>query len=159
MVTEDRIRELAAAGMFAADIARETGVSRQRIHQIAKRAGITLLRWTPRLRNPAPSPTPRVVTGGICGPINQTIAGTIAEMLVAADLLARGWQVFLPAVRLNIGHDLVATRGSEVMTIEVRSATRRKTTGVIMRPTKANCPSTHYAWVLTGEPVVYSPDI
>lgn len=153
----DQVRRLTARGLAASTIAAELGVSRQRVYQIAKNAGIRLAPPPPRGPSRPIIPISRVITGGVPVPINASIAGTIAELLVAADLLARGWQPYVPAARHG-GHDLIAYRATDLATIEVRSGYRNRTGRVIYNKSPRDN-STHYAVVITGEPVLYDPPL
>ena len=154
----DRVRDLAAAGYTARQIALELGVSRQRVYQIADAEGVSLPRANaPDTPRRGTVPKPRVITGGIEQPINHTTAGTISELLAAADLLARGWQVYMPVVRAR-GHDLIAVNGGKVVTVEVRSA-KRNAEGNLVYNRSARDRSQAYALVLTGEPVQFRPSV
>ena len=156
MTTVEQVKELASRGLSASEISNAVGVSRQRVYAVAKANGITFPR-----RDAggcvAPSPRPRVLTGGVQVAISTSVAGTIAELLVAADLMARGWQVFMP-IRSSKGHDIVAACASELTTIEVRSA-HRNAGGHVIYSRKADNVSDRYALVVTGEPVIYTPDL
>src|SRR5690348_11864141 len=111
---DERIRELASMGVSASAIAVELHISRQRVYQIAGRAGVKF-GYPPD----AQVCRPHLLTGGIAQPLNSSVTGKVSELLVAADLLARGWQVFLPVIATK-GHDLVATHRDRVITIEAR---------------------------------------
>lgn len=151
MTTEDRVRELAACGMTASQIARELGVSRQRISQITRLRGIK----TQRGFHSAP-PLPKIKTGGVNIEINRTAAGSICELLVAADLTARGFLVYMP-IKWSRGFDLIAMRDGKPTTVEVKSGNRRGKSICYSRSTGHN-PDV-FAIVITGEPVVYEPPI
>ena len=114
MSNEIKIREMSERGLSCAEAAREIGISRQRVHQIAKTIGVTFpdKRMLPR-QFPVPAPKSRVITGGVDTPINHTVAGTICELLVAADLMARGYQVFLPVIPSK-GHDIMSGQGRKL---------------------------------------------
>lgn len=155
MSKDMEIKSLANSGMGAAAIASRLGITRARVYQIAKRAGVSFPRQT-SLRVPV-KPRARVMTGGVSAPINASVAGTIAELLVAADLMARGWQVFMPLIASK-GHDLIAAKADRLITVEVRSA-YRNSAGRLIYARKPDCSSSHYAAVITGEPVHYDPDI
>lgn len=158
MSTADKVRQLAESGAWASAIATELGVSRQHVYQVARRHKIDLPQnMTPRVFTPRRSPQPRIQTGGIMAKVNHSVAGTISELLVAADLMARGWQVFLPVIASR-GHDVIATKDGKIATFEVRSA-HRNATGTIKFARKADCLSDYYGLVITGEPVAYEPDI
>ncbi len=148
----DDVGELAATGSTAREIAGKLGISRARVYQIAKANNITL----PAAGWPSGPSVARVVTGGIAAPINETTAGTIAEILVMADLLARGWQVYMPVVR-HRGYDLIATNDGRIVTVEVRSA-KRGVGGALRFQKQPNDKSDVYALVVTGETVEYLPE-
>lgn len=132
----ETIRALSQDGLTAGQIAERASVSRQWVHQTAKKNGIPLPRaWRHQ----------------------STVAGTVAELLAGADLLARGWQIYLPAFRTG-GHDLLATAGDKIISIEVRSA-HRDHKGAIHFARRPNDKSSHYALVIKGEPIVYRPEL
>lgn len=158
MKTEDQIREMAATGMWASAIADELQVSRQYVHQVAKRLGISLPRGATRRVPPGSGLVkPRIQTGGIAAKVNHSVAGSIAELLVAADLMARGWRVFMPVLSSQ-GHDIIAVKDGEIRTFEVRSA-HRNAAGALKYMKKADCESHYYGLVVTGEPVAYDPEL
>lgn len=155
----EKIIELIGAGKWASAISDELGVSRQYVYQVAERNGLEVPR-NQQPREPGSAhrnPKPRLITGGVPVAINHSVAGTISELLVAADLMARGWQVFLPVIPSK-GHDVIASNGQRLLTVEVRSA-HRNSSGVVKYTKKADCQSDVYGIVITGEPVVYEPDI
>lgn len=158
MSTVDKVRELAASGKWASAIADDLGISRQRVHQIAKAHQIELpVNRAPRDTAKRRPPVARIQTGGVLAPINHSVAGTISELLVAADLMARGWQVFMPIIASK-GHDLIAVKDGRIATFEVRSA-HRNANGVVKYAKQAGCTSEFYGLVVTGEPVTYVPDL
>ena len=151
MIDKKQIVSLADQGFTCARIATELGVSRQRIHQLAQKLGL-------KLRKDAASPVPRILTIGVIAPCSHRIAGYVAELLAAADLMARGWEVFLPALASR-GHDIVCRKsGGPFVTIEVRSATRVKSGRISFQKFDRD-KSDHYALVMTGEPVQYQPPL
>lgn len=155
---EEEIRRRAEAGQSAAQVAHELGISRQWVHQIAAKNGITFRQRSFFYRDGrVPAARPRVQTGGVEVAINQTVAGTISELLVAADLMARGWHVFLPVIASK-GHDIIASKNGHLATIEVRSA-HRNSAGKLIFGRKPDCESDHYGLVVTGEPVEYDPPL
>ncbi len=97
-------------------------------------------------------------TGGVQMMISQTTAGTIAELLVAADLMARGWTPFFPLMRTTIFDLIAGDANGRVLTIEVRSAKRRPD-GSLAYGRKTGSPANHHALVITGEPVAYLPEL
>lgn len=141
-------------------IAELLGVSRQRVYQVLKASGQQLpaIQYTPREYGRRRTPKPRVITGIACGPVNCTIAGTVSELLVAADLLARGWQVFLPLVKTS-KLDLLATSrdGKSVLRFEVRSGVRHGNRVTFAK--KVISEHDYYGIVVAGEAVTYEPDL
>lgn len=160
MSKKEAIIQAAREGKYVAMIARELGVSNQYVSLTLKKAGVKAgMLWQlnrdlqPKLR----PPIPRVITGGVSVPISHAAAGTVSELLTAADLMARGWTVFMPILR-NKGHDIIACKGEHLVTIEVRSGKLRPNGQPIFQK-KADCKSNCYAIVMTGEPVVYDPPL
>lgn len=151
----DQVAELASQGMNSAAVAKKLEISQQRVYQLAKVAGVNFEFANPPSRRSLP--IPKVVTGGVTMPVNTTTAGTIAEVLVMADLMARGWHVYMPVVR-HKGHDLIACGGDRMVTIEVRSA-KRNASGKLIFLKQSYDKSDFYALVDTGVPVEYEPDI
>lgn len=145
----DKVRELAATGLRPPEIAKVMGVSRQWVYVICSKNDI-----------PYPgrgAPLPEVRTG-ILTPLNSTLAGTVSELLVASDLLTKGYQVYRP-IMLCRGHDLIAlSKSGKILTFEVRSAKRREN-GTIAASTKNDCNSAYFAFVIAGEPIVYKPEL
>ena len=151
MTRRDDLKALAERGISASDSAREMGISRQRVYQLAREMGIEF-----RKERRTGGCEPRLVTGGIAvSRVNPSVAGKISELLVAADLMARGWQVFFP-VYSNKGHDIVAIKNDKIITVEVRSGSKSKT-GVISCFKRPEDHSDYYGIVVTGEPVHYEP--
>lgn len=159
MKHEQAIRDMAARGMTRAEIARELGVSRQRVYELGKKIGVSFVdgRFYRAKQSAIAAPKPRVLTGGVPCKISHSAAGVISELLVAADLMARGYQVYMPVIASR-GHDVIAVSGSEILTFEVRSAYRNKA-GNLIFARKADSPSQHHALVVTGEPVSYDPPL
>lgn len=163
MNTIDRIREILSVNPSAStsEIAREIGVSRQRISQVCAKEGIKLKRAYPASdRKPSSTPAPRVITGGVISPISHTVCGSISELLVAADLMARGYKPYMPIVRQR-SHDILAVNtNNEVLTVEVRSGKRRADgNGITWNSKGERCASSFCAIVITGEPVIYKPEL
>ena len=157
MKTVDSIAALAKEGKTTSEIAAALGISRQRVHSAAKTNGIALPKYGRPANFRVPPPKARVQTGGIPVPISTSVAGSIAEMLVAADLMARGFHVYMPVI-ISRGHDIIACNGTEIITFEVRSA-HRNASGKLIFGRKPDCCSDHYALVVTGEPVIYDPPL
>ena len=155
----DKIIEMAKAGVSSAEIAKVVGVSRQRVYQVLKRSGVEPARpygfhagSGTRL-----APRSRVITGGVEATLSTNIAGTICELLVAADLAARGWAVYLPLLRSKY-HDLIALKDGRIATFEVRSG-RRYPNGTLSYATDKTRRSDYYAVAVRGEPIVFEPSL
>lgn len=159
--TRDRIREIRARDPHASaqEIADEVGVSRQRIYQLLNELGLRTRTVYTRPRSGRTS-EPVARTGGVQGKISTLVAGTIGELLVAADLLARGYVAFGPIGPHTACHDLIAVhrKTHEVRTIEVRFGRRLRSGAASCGRKPTDC-SDHYAIVITGEPVVYDPPL
>lgn len=152
-------RAKADGGLTTADLATEFQCSRQYVHSVLRaadmRAAVPKRVWLPR--GPAPLPKSRVIPAGGGVQISHSATGSVSELLVAADLMARGWSVFFPLYRAR--SDLIATSsdGQTVKRFEVRSGKRKGEVLVYNRkPTDAQ---DHYAVVMAGEPVVYVPPL
>ena len=168
MVDREKFQSLVAAGKTARDISDEVGLSRQRVHILAKQMGLTLANgtrqgWLSQMeywrnnhhrRGERAPPVPRVVTGGVLVKLTTHAVGRVAELLVAADLVARGWDVFLP-LSITTTNDLVAVKDGKIKTFEVRCA--KRVGGKIVFGRKISLESDHYALVVTGDPVIYRP--
>ena len=141
MTDKAELQRLSASGMSLAEAARALGISRQRAFQLGGQFGV-------KFRD------------GRLGPwAVRKLPSKVAELKVAADLLARGWHVFL-AISPMSPHDLVAIRDKDkrTITLEVRS-------GYMTGKGKAYCfkkagsKSDYYAIVVAGEPVHYDPEL
>lgn len=160
--TRQRVRELATdePNLNMTDIAGRLGVSRERVRQIVDQESLNVPRGVTGIRSrkaPAP-PAPRILTGGVAVKITHTAAGLIGELLVAADLTARGYVVFFPLSRTS-ACDLVSLSPDGLLEkIEVRCGTRH---GGTIRYNRKLIGGVHdrYAIVVTGEPVVYRPEL
>lgn len=164
MTTAEKIMALAESqpGISASQVAAELGISRQRVYSACRLAGIKLKSAYPvsDRRNPAHTPKPRVITGGVETPISHTVCGSISEILTAADLMARGYKPYMPIVRQR-SHDIIAvTPSGAVITVEVRSGKPKASGhGYTFGPKCADMISMYYAIVITGRPVEYRPDL
>jgi hypothetical protein len=81
--------------------------------------------------------------------------------LVQADLLARGYLPYTSVTRSYAPFDIIAVDRKDprnTITIEVRSA-RRKPGGALQFNKSFPMRSSRYALVVTGEPVVYLPEL
>lgn len=155
MVDLEKLRRLAAERVVASEIADELGVSRQRVYQLCYRHKIDLARYHDTRRPKRMKP--RIITGGVMQEVSCGVGGIIAELLAAADLMARKWQIFRPIVS-NRGVDIVAIKDGKIITVEVRSA-RRKPSGALQYRQDTVARADHYALVITGEPVCYVPEL
>jgi len=148
----------------ATEMARAIGISYQRVLQILRALGMPTVTARSRPGRPpgwhgGPRAQPRLLTGGVPVKVHTSVAGTIAELLVAADLYARGWKAFAPVGRHNGYYDLVAVDGSgQMLSIEVRCGRRTRTGHASFAPNR-DSNADHHAVVITGEPVLYVPDL
>lgn len=135
--------------LTAAKLAEMFGCSRQRVYQIARSEGLTVGRSRPN---------PRIKIDGPMAGVSHSAAGTIGEMLAAADLLARGWSVFFPLVRTSKCDLIALSRDGRVsIRVEVRSGSVRNGKPRCLKKPDDVCD--HYAVVLAGLPIVYQPDL
>lgn len=81
--------------------------------------------------------------------------GAISELIVAADLLGRGFDVFR-AVSQACSCDLAVLREGKLLTIEVRSAKKNSKGGLMY--TKARINADHIAVVCENE-ITYEPGL
>ena len=156
----DKLRELVEQGKTSGEIAEHFGISRQRVHQVAKREGIQLS--TPSLGRPhmwgkRDKQVSRIKISGDNHEISTKTSGCISEMLAAADLMARGWKVFFP-INSHGHHDIVAAKGDMLKSFEVRSGTKNKDFALRFRRDK-ELRSDFYAVVIRDGPVEYEPDL
>lgn len=146
----------------ATDIAEELGISRQYVYVIFRRLGLEAKvgGYRPRKVVAAPAaPAARILTGGVPARLTSTTAGTIGEMLVAADLMARGFTVFHPLVRSVALCDLISqSRETGAMErIEVKCGTRTSGAKILANKPVNNSKYDRLAVVITGEVVKYVP--
>jgi len=163
MATEHPLASLAELGRCA-------GVSRERARQIIQAAGIIRTRAprsspspakeVRRVGRPRRQPQPPLRTGGVNVEISSRACGAVGELLAAADLIARGWSVFVPLVH-NPTCDLLALSpdGDKAERIEVRSGRRSADGQRIIYPMPDRSLSDRRAIVVTGEPVTYEPPL
>jgi hypothetical protein len=138
------------------EIVEATGVSRQRVYQLLAKLGLSP-RPEPK-RRAGIRPKSRISVMGPTAGISHSAAGTISELIVAADLTTRGWTIFFPLVR-TAKCDLIAlsSDGQRSRRIEVRSG--RRIGGSLSYNKKPSDTCDHYAVVLPGEETVYLPEI
>ena len=86
--------------------------------------------------------------------------GAISELRVAADLLAKGYEVFR-AVSAACSCDLVVMKNGITLRIEVRSSFRIPTTGKISRPKSSRDAGRQdvFAFCLSDGEIVYEPPL
>lgn len=148
-----RVRELIKS-MLPAEVASELGISRQRVYQILVDEDIDYLTLNRQIR------LKRRDVGRILQSdhLDKHARGSISELQVAADLLELGWRVYVPLIR-NHGYDIIATKYATLITIEVRSARRRRGGSVVTNRAKAIYPAHHFAFVFPDEPILYDPPL
>ena len=141
------------------EIAAQLGISRQRVYQILVEENVDYLTANRRhrlqrriSRNLARSLGPDAAY------VDRNTRGEISELLAAADLLSLGWKPYVPLFR-NRGHDLIVTKNRTVLSIEVRSALRRKDRSIAASEFTTGHRSDHFAFVLPDEPVIYKPPL
>lgn len=143
-----------APNSSAAELATVAGISRQRVHQICKAAGIVLV--DRRRRGGEPRQWANHFGGEKKLPSH--FIGGASELTAAADLLRRGIPVYR-AVTFVSSADLVIDRDGRLLRIEVRSA-KRNQDGSLRYPMPAN--RARYDVLALIEPdgkVTYKPDV
>lgn len=134
--------------------------SRQRVHVILKEEGLELPSFAEirEARGLVIQPKSRANINGLRIAISHSAAGTVGELLVAADLITRGWSVFFPLVRtLKCDLLVLSADGQRTARIEVRSGKRVGNGLTYNRKPNDSCD--HYAVLLEGEPVMFIPEI
>lgn len=152
------IQKFLQEGRTQSEISRLIGRTRQRVSQIISSMEIP---DPPRrsFRKKHRPPRSQVLGEIAPGRISTGSAGTATELLVAADLAARGWHVFLPVIRTTrCDIVVVSPDGRRVLRIEVRPG-KRLPSGVITFARKRDPEHDHYAVALQGEPILYEPEI
>jgi hypothetical protein len=150
------VRELSER-MTPPEIAAELGISRQRVYQILSEESVDFqaLHRDLRLKRRISRNLARHL-GPESAHVDKHTRGAMAELIVAADLLACGWKPYVPLFR-NHGHDIIATKAASLITVEVRSALRKADGSIaasLFTPTRR---ADHFAFVLPEEPVIYKP--
>jgi hypothetical protein len=97
------------------------------------------------------------MTGGVAmrGP-TCTARGTVAELLVAADLTAKRCTVYFPLIRNASCDMIILNQSGKPERIEVRTG-YRKGEGAVRWQKPDISKSDRRAIVITGEPVIYEP--
>ncbi len=162
--TRERVREFMKTNPKPnlSDLARKLGVSRERIRQLAVAEGLWEGGAGPLYRPRGSSvctPVPRMITGGVPVRLSASAVGTVSELLVAADLSARGFWVFFPFVRSALCDLVAMRRNGKTIRIEVRSGHRTPCRKKIVYSQNTDSPAEHHAIVITGEPVEYQPPL
>ena len=154
-----RITVAANPVMRGAELAAKLGISRARVYQILKEEHLALTPPSRFMQDRRSRTGIREPIFGKYQRVNPTVIGTISELLVAADLMARGYTAFFPLVR-TCKLDLVATShdGTIVLRIEVRSGHRGRD-GKIKYSTRPSDQRDHYAIVASGEQIAYEPPL
>ena len=153
------LKTFAKEGLAQSEAADRLGISRTRIGQIAKFHGIEFKdgrKFSGARRAPRKTAAPLSVAG-IVTTTSTKVAGKAAEYLVVADLLARGWQVYIP-VFSSRGYDVIACAQGNTLNIEVRVGRRSENGRIAFRKSPGD-KCTHYAITLPNEPVTYFPSI
>lgn len=160
---DDEIRQLRAADPHISrdELAKKLGVSNWVVYRRLIALGLPTVTghtYNPqkaRRRNPLAMPNPVLADGRP----NHSMRGAISEHVAIADLMARGFEVFVAACPTSTC-DLVSLKGGKLERIEVKTGKR---TTDDARPT-CNYPKgerqTRYdrlAIVVPGEAVYYSP--
>ena len=116
----------------AAELAIEYGVTRQRIYQVAAKAGVKLADGRARRRE---VPRQWATHFGVAAAIPPQFTGAAGETTAAAWLLRRGIPVYRSMAPVGSCH-LVAPVGDRLLRVEVRCA-KRNGSGVLQyaRPT------------------------
>ena len=105
----------------------------------------------------APS-IPRIKIAQKPAKVGTIACGTVSELIAAADMIARGWDVYIPLVR-NRGHDLIASGNGTVITVEVRSGDTWPSGKLKYNKLPRKLPSMHFAIVTIDRPVEYDPPL
>lgn len=139
------------------EIGEQLGISRQRVYQILDDEGIDYKPFNQQHRlDRRISRNLSRSLGPAFAHVDRNTRGGISELLVAADLMALGWKPYVPLFR-NHGHDIIAAKSASLITIEVRSALRRKDGSIAASEYTPGRRANHFAFVLRDEPVIYKP--
>lgn len=114
------ILRLADGTLSITEVARIVGLSRQRVYQIKERYGLSFRSsdsWQDRRVTPQDPPEVPTLK------IERSWTGAISEMLAAADLIRRGWEVYHSMAGTG-KFDLAAFKGARVLRVEVKSVQR-----------------------------------
>lgn len=138
----------------ATDLAADAGISRQRVYQICRSAGIEL---TDKRRRKGDAKQWVNHFGGTQS-VSSNFIGGASELTASADLLRRGIPVYR-ALTFVSAADLVIDLGGELKRVEVRSAKRNKA-GSLRYPMPAD--RSRYDFLALVEPdgtVTYKPEL
>ena len=157
----EKIIEMIKLAKTGPEIVEEIGVSRQYVHMVAKSEGLKIAKGTMRPSYKTEQRyreyRARINTNAPAFRISPAMCGRISEMMTAADLMARGWDVYMP-LNISKGHDIIACMGDRIVTIEVKSGSRNQS-GALYYNKHPNDVSAYMAIVVVGEPVVYKPEL
>lgn len=153
--TSDQIAALIANDptLTARQISLALNISRQAVYQHVRALGLKVAAGGGN--------TPQIVVsdGAVATTLSPTTTGTVAELLVAADLIARGWRVFFPLTRQATCDLIVLPRnGMKSLRIEVKPGFREGGSRLVYTPGQPYFLD-HHAIVVRGEPVIYEPDL
>lgn len=154
--TRDRVFALRQENprIRAREIAETLGISTERAYQHLYALGLPT--GVPGDRRG--QPRPRALTGGVPVKISCSATGTVSELLIAADLMARGHTPFFPMIR-TASCDLVCVdrRTGLAERIEVKTGHRNPAGFLRYNSPQNGANYDRLAVVITGEPVMYSP--
>lgn len=157
--SRDRLKALLKRrpNISLSEAATELGLSKQRIHQIAKAEGVSLR--DARVRVWPESPHLVVRSAHKEGNVSLRAMGGISELLVCIDLLERGFDVYR-SVTVGGLCDIVAVNRENLKTlrVEVKSA-RRAINGKPVNGSTIGNKFDVLARVFPGRVVEYEPDI
>ncbi len=135
------------------ELAEALDVTRQRVHQLLNALGISrpLTRGFRRQRQRM------VITGGVRAAVTQATQNTVSELLVAADLMQLGHQVFLPMPRHRLGVDLITLHIETFETERIYVTTGRRRGGELVCDRPVTPLHDRLAIVVSGERPIYEP--
>lgn len=162
MSTRETIQSLRAEDpeMSATVIAEQLGVSRERVRQLLNELGLpTKTAAPPRIKRKPIGEFRSIRHQRFKKPVNRCSTGAHAEMIVCADLLGRGLDVFR-SISSSARCDLIASSRTRnaLIRIDVKSGFRRQN-GHVSYPMPIEPNSCDLiAVVLLGGELVYVPD-
>ena len=141
------------------EIAEQLGISRQRVAQIVADEGLNAPkgkrgvapRKSPTIAEAAPAPPRDAIPGYLAN-----AGGPIAVLIAAADLMARGFTVYMPIVPSGAADLVTADRRGKLERVSVQRAQRKAGDKLEYSYPKPGDVERH-ALILTDEPVRYEP--